>query len=138
MECKATLRIFGDALVPDEITHVLGCAPTHARRKGDIIRGKTSGREHIAPTGTWQLEANDAADLEGQIAHILDRLTPDPNARARLSQKFRIDLFCGIFMDRANEGVALSSSTLAALGGRGIELSFDIYEATEEERITDA
>src|SRR5579864_6092955 len=122
--------MFGDALVPDEITCVLGCAPTHARRKGDIIRGKTTGRESIAPAGTWQLEADarDRADLDGQIAHILDRLTTDPEVWARLSQAFRIDLFCGLFMERANEGVALSPSTLAALGSRGIELSFDIYE----------
>jgi Domain of unknown function (DUF4279) len=137
---KVTLRIVGDALVPDEITHLLGCAPTRARRKGDIIRGKTTGRERNALSGSWQLEAEarDPADLDGQIVHILDGLTPDPNVWARLSQAFRIDFFCGLFMGRANEGVALSPSTLAALGSRGIELSLDIYDASEEDTISDA
>jgi hypothetical protein len=57
---------------------------------------------------------------------------------ASLSRSFRIDLFCGLFMARANEGLSLSPATLVALGRREIELSFDICEATEEERITRA
>lgn len=140
MESRATLRIIGDALIPDEITRLLGCAPTHARCKGDVIRGKTTGRERIAPTGTWQLEAEarDPADLDRQVKEILDRVKPDPEVWARLSQAFRLDLFCGLFMDRSNEGLALSPSTLAALGSRGIELSFDVYGPVEEDTITDA
>ncbi|HEV2548113.1 MAG TPA: DUF4279 domain-containing protein [Stellaceae bacterium] len=140
MRFRVTLRIIGDALVPDEITHLLGCAPTRAQRKGDIIRGKTTGRERNALTGSWLLEteARDPADLDGQIAGILDRVTEDPDVWARLSQAFRIDFFCGLFMARANEGVALSPSTLAALGSRGIELAFDIYDAIEEDTVTDA
>jgi len=41
-------------------------------------------------------------------------------------------------MARANEGLSLSPATLTALGLRRIELSLDIYEATEEDRITGA
>jgi Domain of unknown function (DUF4279) len=140
MQFKVTLRIIGDALVPDEISRLLGCAPTHTRRKGDVIRGKTTGRERIAPTGTWQLEAEarDPSDFDWQIAHILDRLTPNPDVWARLSEAFRIDLFRGLFMERSNEGLALSPSALAALGSRGIELSFDIYDASDEDTISGA
>jgi Domain of unknown function (DUF4279) len=139
VESKAGLRIIGETLVPDEVTHLLGCAPTRARRKGDVIRGKTTGRERIAPTGSWQLEADarDPADLDEQIAQILDRLNPDPQVWAELSRAFRIDLFCGL-MERGNGGMALSPSTLAALGSRGIELAFDIYGPVEEEAVTDA
>lgn len=36
-------------------------------------------------------------------------------------------------MERANEGMALSPSTLAALGIRGIELLLEIYGPVEEE-----
>ena len=140
MESKATLRIIGDALIPDKITRLLGSAPTHAHRKGDLIRGKRTGRERKAPTGIWLLEAKarDPADLDRQIAEILDCVTPDPDIWAELSRTFRIDLFCGLLMERANEGLALSPSTLAALGNRGIELSFDIYDSIEEATITDA
>jgi uncharacterized protein DUF4279 len=140
VESKATLRIVGEALIPDEVTRVLGCTPTHARRKGDIMRGKRTGRERISPIGIWYLdaEARDSADLERQIAEILDRVTPDLGVWTELSRTFHVDLFCGLFMERANEGLALSPSTLAALGNRGIELSFDIYDAAEEDTITDA
>ena len=97
MESKATLRIVGEALLPDEVTRVLGCTPTHARRKGDIMRGKRTGRERISPIGIWYLdaEARDPADLERQIAEILDRVTPDLGVWAELSRTFHVDLFCG-------------------------------------------
>ena len=140
MQFKVTLRIIGDALLPDEITRLLGCAPTRARRKGDVIRGKVTGRERIAPTGTWQLEAEarDPADLDRQVNEVLHRVTKDPEVWARLSRAFRLDLFCGLFMERSNEGMALAPSTLAALGGRGIELSLDVYGPVEEDAVTDA
>jgi len=48
VESKATLRIIGDALIPDEITRLLACAPTRAWSKGNVIRGKRTGRERIS------------------------------------------------------------------------------------------
>ncbi len=49
-----SLRFFGDTLVPEELTQLLGCQPTEARRKGDVIPDKRYHR--VASTGTWRLE----------------------------------------------------------------------------------
>jgi hypothetical protein len=132
LRSKATLRIIGDGLVPDEITRRLGCNPTHAQAKGDVIR--KNGRERIAVTGMWRLKAEerDPEDLNVQIAEIFGRLNPDPNVWASLSREFRMDLFCGLFMARGHDGVSLSPEALVALGSRGVKLALDIYDANDK------
>jgi hypothetical protein len=127
---KATLRIIGDDLVPGELSRILGCQPTSARAKGERWLGAKSGKEHTEHTGHWRLEASERApeDLDGQVGELLSKMTQDLDAWAELAQRFRMDLFCGLFMKSENEGANLSSATLAALGNRGIKLSLDIYD----------
>lgn len=62
------LRIFGDDLLPDEITLALRCAPTIAQRTGGSIRYQ-SGRERVVQCGNWRLEAGTAEpeDVNGQV-----------------------------------------------------------------------
>jgi hypothetical protein len=129
---KATLRIFGDDVVPTEITRLLGSQPTTARAKGETWVGAKSGKEITARTGNWRLEASarEPEDLDGQVQELLGKLTQDLEVWAALAQRFRVDLFCGLFMKSANEGVDLSPATLAALGNRGIKLSLDIYDSS--------
>lgn len=126
----ATLRIFGDSLIPDEITRLLGSKPTKATQKGEIIL-YDSGREQIARHGSWRLEISDCVpeNLDHQISWILSQLTDDLEIWNNLHKKFRIDLFCGLFMNSSNEGFSLSSETILALGSRGIAIGFDIYDS---------
>ena len=35
---KATLRIMGDSLIPEEVTNMLGGMPTEAQRKGQELQ----------------------------------------------------------------------------------------------------
>jgi len=124
----ATLRISGDDLDPAEITQLLGHTPTHAQRKGETLTS-SSGQTRIAGFGAWRLEATDRApqNLNGQIAEVLDQLTPSLDVWRAIAAKYRIDLFCGLFMNVTNEGLELSPDSLRALGERGIELGLDIY-----------
>ncbi|ASL48723.1 hypothetical protein bAD24_p00060 (plasmid) [Burkholderia sp. AD24] len=126
---RATLRIAGDELIPDEISHLLGCLPTSSRRKGEEISGKTSGQKHVAISGLWRLTASprEPEDLDGQIDEILIRLTDDLKVWKALSQRYSVDLFCGLFMGCGNEGLSLSARSSKLLGARGIELGLDIY-----------
>lgn len=66
-------------------------------------------------------------DLDGQIAELLSKLTPDLDMWARIGARFEVDLFCGLFMSNDNQGLSLSVTSLDALSRRGIELSLDIY-----------
>jgi hypothetical protein len=68
---KATLRISGDDLEPEEITRILGTLPTRARAKGKVWVTADTDRQFSAKahTGQWHLETSvrEPADLDGQV-----------------------------------------------------------------------
>ena len=125
----ATLRIMGDDIVPADISNLLNCPPTTSRKKGDAIIGKKTGIETIARTGMWSLHSVDQEpeNLDGQIQEILAKLTPDLGTWKVIARKYRVDLFCGLFMGGENEGLSISPISLRALGQRGIKLALDVY-----------
>jgi Domain of unknown function (DUF4279) len=125
----ATLRIAGADLNPEEITQLLGRSPTRAYRKGDAVAAGSGTR--IATFGHWQLHASDAEpeDLNRQVAQLLAGLTQDLQVWSRIAGRYRLDLFCGLFMRESSEGISLSPATLHSLGQRSIKLDLDIYAA---------
>ena len=125
----ATLRISGDDLIPSNISNLLGYESELVQMKGQIFVGKVSGRERIAKSGMWRLKANacEPENLDSQVSEILDKLSTDINIWLSLSNKYKIDLFCGIFMEVSNEGMMLSPATLRLLGERNIILALDVY-----------
>ena len=128
-ESHAGLRIFGDALVPDEVSRLLGATPTKSRLKGETWIGKNTGCEYVAKTGAWHLDADDCkpGDLDKQVTEILGKLTSDLDVWRELTERFKVDLFCGWFMEDWNEGLSISPRTMAALAERGIELDIGLY-----------
>jgi hypothetical protein len=128
----ASLRITGDAVVPEEVSLLLGCEPSYAHRKGEALQRNSGVR--IADFGRWSLKAEDAApeDLDGQVSELLGQMTKDLGVWRSLASRFKVDLFCGWFMDQSNEGVSISSATLQALAERRIQLEVDIYGPGED------
>jgi ribosomal protein L19 len=124
----ASLRIGGDELEPDEITSLLSCPPTRAHRKGDVDIGKKTGTKVVKKSGMWSLKADDlVSELEEKIQDLLSRVTADLSIWQSLQSRFSMNIFCGLFMNRSNEGLELSASVLQEMGKRGIELQLDIY-----------
>ena len=130
---RATLRIIGDSLDPNKISGLLDCEGTTMYRKGDTRIIKTTGREVVRRSGLWSLTAEEPEpeDIDGQVDSILSKLNSDLKIWSDLASEFSIDLFCGIFMERENEGMNISPETLVELGKRGIMLSLDIYDGSE-------
>ena len=128
-----SLRIKGETLIPDEVTRLLGAPPTTSVKKGDVKLLSQDGRETIARQGMWSLSAEKRTpgDLDGQVTEILGKLTHDIEIWAQLGPRFKMDLFCGLFMRESNEGAVLSAKAMLALGERGIELGFDIYDGSK-------
>lgn len=128
-----TLRIMGENLIPKKIISLLGCEPTHAQRKGEILVGKNTGIKRTAKFGMWRLQATDyePENIDSQISEILDKLSQDISAWNSINAEFEIDLFCGLFMEESNEGMDISPASLKSLGERGIVLSLDIYDWNE-------
>jgi hypothetical protein len=128
----ATLRIFGDDLDPQNITQMLGAPPTQGwfkGEKGKHIAGPKAGDVRIAKTGMWRLEALDRepANIDAQIWEIFNQVTTDLTVWQAITEKYCVDLFCGLFMNKSNDSLEISPHSLAALGERGIQICFDIY-----------
>jgi hypothetical protein len=96
---RAGLRFAGDDLDPAAVSAVLGASAASASRKGEK-RLSPGGRTITAPTGIWCFNAAERtpADLDAQIAEIFARLTPDLERWRNLSQRYRADVFCGLFL----------------------------------------
>lgn len=140
-QSAVALRIMGDDLVPDEVTALLGTSPTSAHVKGETGRhivGPKVGGVRVARSGMWTLEASDREpeDMNGQIREILSRITSDLSVWHSITKRFRVDLFCGLWMDGSDCGLTLSPESLAALGERGIELAMCIYGQNDAEHKT--
>ncbi|WP_279362010.1 DUF4279 domain-containing protein [Xanthomonas sacchari] len=129
-----SFRIFGDDLVPSEITSLLGCEPTKAFAKGDIRVGAKTGNRYVEKIGRWSLAAEDSypEDIPAQISKILSKLPEDPAVWASLRSRFTMDFFCGVFMGSSNDGLEFCPEVLGALSRRGISLSLDIYDASDD------
>ena len=79
--------------------------------------------------GLWSCSGHETepADIDEQVAQLLQRLNPNLQAWQELADRFQIDLFCAWFMKRLNEGIEISPKTFLALAQRHIVLSLDIY-----------
>ena len=128
----ASLRVIGDDVVPAEITRLLRTFPTAAYAKGDAWHLPSS--VGVRASGMWRLDAGvtEPEDLGQQVSELLRRTTADLGVWKTLSDRYRVDLFCGWFMSGSNEGVEISPATMIALGTRGIVLSVDIYNPNVE------
>lgn len=123
------LRVFGDHLDPTEITQLLGAEPSAVARKGDV-RTTSSGASVVSRAGSWRLSVEDRTpgDLNGQLLELFSMLTPDLSVWQELRRRYKCDVFCGLFLDGANEGEQLDAEALSALGARGLALGLDIYD----------
>ncbi len=128
-----TLRVCGDDLIPQEITDMLGVAPTRAEIKGQEIIGRKTGSVRVAKSGIWRLQAADRQpeDINGQILEIFNMISADVKVWQNITRKYRAELFCGLFLSTTNDGLSISPQSLAYLAERGIELWFDIYAPEE-------
>jgi hypothetical protein len=105
---KAALRIIGDDLDPEEISNLLGSAPSESARKGGA-RQTPSGRSTLARFGFWNLrvEPRCPGDLNAQIKSIFSMLTNDLAVWKEISGRYKCAVFCGLFMTEGNEGASL-------------------------------
>ena len=128
-ETSISLRYFGDDLIPDALTSVLGRPPTNARTKGEVIPNKTKGSVRVAEFGSWlySVARRKPGDLDGQIQELFGSLTTDLSVWRVLAAKYKPDLFVGLFMKESYEGIEISALCLDMLSARGVSLSLDIY-----------
>ena len=125
---SACLRIFGDDLDPNEVTRLIGCRGTAEQKKGERVQTKL-GRERVVKQGNWRRDAGRLrpGNLDKQISEILAPLTFDLTVWADLSKRYKVDLYCGLWLETYNEGISLSPESMTALGERNIMIDLDVY-----------
>ena len=123
---RASLRVFGDVLEPEEVSALLGQPPIRSHRKGDKCGSKGTS---VEPTGAWILDSriSEKAEVEDHVESILALLTSDHDEWASLTERFSASILCGVFLDQYNEGFELSPRLCKELANRGLVIAFDIY-----------
>jgi hypothetical protein len=130
------LRVCGDGLDPDEVTRLLGRAPTRSQRKGQPVLSDSGEVKRIARTGSWLLDepVRDDATIDEAIESLLGGLPDDEQAWAALGGRYRVDLLCDVFVRGVNQGFELSPRVLGLLGRRGITFGVDLFCEPDEEQ----
>lgn len=115
MTLRVMAKVRGESVDKKEVAQLLGCESDQQKSKH------------------WSLDAlaSETADLDSQVSSILSRLTADLAVWKKIVAGYRVDLFCGLYLERSNRGVTLAPQTMVDLGSRGIELGFDIYAPEE-------
>ncbi len=127
-----SIRLFGAKLDPEYLTQHLGCLPSSAAQKGEKLT-KRGGKARILKKGFWRLEyeGSDTIILEGKIELLFGKLTDNLDTWQEITKDLEVaDIFCGLFIDRWNEGFALSPSIMKKISDRGLKINFDIYAPT--------
>lgn len=132
--CEASIRLFGDDLIPEEVCRLFGHSPSKAWMKGYQYT-TSSGATVLRKTGAWILDADlsETGDFDGQISQLLAQIPIGTDVWLELGKRFEIDIYCGWFMHGSSEGVAISPQSLLMLGERNIALSVEIYASFNDE-----
>lgn len=132
--CEASIRLFGDDLIPEEVCRLFGHFPSKAWMKGYQYT-TSSGATVLRKTGAWILDADlsETGDFDGQISQLLAQIPIGTDVWLELGNRFEIDIYCGWFMHGSSEVVAISPQSLLMLGERNIALSIEIYASFNDE-----
>ena len=125
---RASLRVLGDSLEPEEVSALLGRPPTRMHRKGDPVPGKNVS-DAVEPTGAWILDSglSEKAELEDHIEALMSKLSNDADEWESLLARFSATVHCSLFLDQYNEGLELSPRIAEAISERRLVIAFDIY-----------
>ena len=131
-EYHISLGFYGDDLDPDELSRLLGAAPTKACRKGDVIVGKVTS--HTARTGRWQLSVPEhpGKPLEPQLVRLFAGLTQDLEIWRSLKSRYRPRFCINAWIRSWNRGLEISPEMVKSLSERGLGVGVDIYADFED------
>jgi hypothetical protein len=132
-ECSVCLCIYGEELVPDEITALLRCQPTHAHLKGDKKGPSSPGFDK----GAWILEVRGESPILPEILtrKLLMMVPSTPEIWKQLQEKLEIQIRYGIHMSGWNKGFRLPHELVDWMGLLKADVEFDIYAYGDKENV---
>jgi hypothetical protein len=126
---RASLTILGEEVQPDEITRLLGVAPTRTHLRGEprSLHGKIA--KLVWKDSLWLLTCplTDDRDPAEHLIWLLDSVEPKLSVIKDLAAKFRVKVFCGFSSMNGQGGFTLAPITLQRLARLGVPFSLDLY-----------
>lgn len=128
---RVALRIFSEEISSREIEAMLGIRGTRRHEKGDI---RSSHHCEMWNEAFWSLQSplSDDRAFSEQVTSLLDALDPRIEVIRVLSEKCRIDLFCGFSSGSGQGGFSLDVALLERLCKFGVPLVLDLYPPNNE------
>jgi Domain of unknown function (DUF4279) len=108
---SATLRIFGDQLDLDDISHCLQLIPTNAHRKGEQRSPKARPYDH--DMWSYSPALSEEQPLDAHIDALWADIKPATDYLRALKQLATVDVFLGYRSNSDHAGVTLPPSSLA-------------------------
>jgi hypothetical protein len=129
-ESGVTLAVYGDDLIPKDVTELLGVKPTRSFLPG--YRRNPSSRP--MPHGAWFLEVRGKTPdgPEAQLRKLLMKLPTSENVWKTLKARYKVQIRFGLHMTGWNKGFELSSTLIRRLAKIGVDLEFDVYAYGED------
>jgi hypothetical protein len=131
----ACFSIYGDFFDPDEITKILGVAPTKTHLKGDIIplrEGLTRTKKKKYKETDWSLETayRISMDINDGISEIMGRIGCKKEELSRIRKGYDVKFlfsFCVYIYDAMTPGMCFSESFIKFAGDIGARIDVDTY-----------
>jgi hypothetical protein len=119
-----TLVVTGDALVPADVTAMMGVEPTDAAERGSRHGPRSPPRKR----GVWmyRIEGRQGEDPDKLIRALLLRFSVPNATSAELSRRYNVAIWVGLFLDAWNRGFSMSPTT-RLIAATGASVEFDIY-----------
>ena len=116
-QTRASLRVYGEGLRPEEVTAELELQPTRTSATAKIGMWTYSTKEHL----------NNFLPLAAHLKHLLELVSPRKEALSLLQKKFSTDVLCYFASQSDTGGFDLPASILADLASLNLSLKTDEY-----------
>lgn len=125
-----SIRIWGGALRPAEVTSFLGVPSTESQTKGER-RNAPAGKVFVAPTGMWSRsypDCKDADELLVQLRDVLQRFEPGKKVvDIRGAEEARIDIYVSRgSLDLPAVEIVLTSAEVHSLSRIGLGVAITV------------
>jgi len=123
---RASLRISGDTLRPDQVSALLGLEATQSGVKGELFSNRHSA---VRRTSFWILQSplSESLPVEEHLQWLLNLIEPKVEFIGSLAEKWRVDFFCGFSSGNGQGGTIFDPILLRRLAHLGIPLVLDLY-----------
>jgi hypothetical protein len=128
-ETFVSLQLFGNDLVPEEVSRLLGLQATESAVRGSKTVAP-SGKIRVAPTGRWILESRGkicSTDAERHVKWVMDQLDATGLMPINIPGVSRATIYCFWLSATGNGGPQFSPAVLGRLAKYQLPLGFDIY-----------